>query len=96
MFAGFRAFGLVLPFFAAIVGVVFLAVGMMMPGAPGFVGTYQFFVVTALGLYRVSESQALAVALFLNIFMFSLNTLIGLLALAISGLSWSSWMRFKS
>jgi uncharacterized protein (TIRG00374 family) len=92
MFVGFRVLGLALPFLAAIVGVVLLALGMMVPGAPGFIGTYQFFVVTALGLYSVSGSQALAMALFLNVFVFALSTALGLVVLAVSGLRWSSWM----
>ena len=82
-----------LPFVAAIVGVVLLALGLMIPAGPGFIGTYQFFVVTALGIYSVSESKALALALFLNLFVFALSTLLGLLALIVGGFSWSSCLR---
>jgi uncharacterized protein (TIRG00374 family) len=91
MFSAFQALGLVLPFVAAIVGVVLLALGLMIPAGPGFIGTYQFFVVTALGLYKVSESQALATALFLNLFVLVLSSLLGLFALVVGGFSWSSW-----
>ena len=95
MFSGFHALGLVLPFVAAVVAVVLLALGLMIPAGPGFIGTYQFFVVTALGLYRVSESQALAMALFLNLFVLVVSTLLGLFAFVVGGFTWSSWMGFN-
>lgn len=74
MFSAFRTFALVLPFVAAIVCLVLLTMGLMFPAAPGFVGTYQFFLVTALRLYKVPEGQALAIALFLNLFVFIFST----------------------
>jgi uncharacterized protein (TIRG00374 family) len=89
MFVTFQAFGLALPFVAAMITVVLLCVGMMIPAAPGFVGTYQFFMITGLQLYHVPESQALAMALFLNLFVFAVSTLVGLLVLSVEGVSWS-------
>jgi uncharacterized protein (TIRG00374 family) len=80
IFVGFQAFKLTLPFVAAIVTGVILCLGTMLPAMPGNIGTYQFFVVTGLGLFAVPESQALALAVFLNIFGLALSTLLGLLA----------------
>jgi glycosyltransferase 2 family protein len=89
MFIVFRMFGLDLPFTAAIVTGVMVSVGMMLPAAPGAIGTYQFFTVTGLQLYLVPESQALAMAVFLNLFVFAVTTLLGLIALSAEGMSWS-------
>ncbi len=85
MFSAFRAFALVLPFIAAIVCLVLLTMGLMFPAAPGFIGTYQFFLVSALRLYKVPEAQGLAIALFLNLFVFIFSTVVGLIAMAVSG-----------
>ena len=85
MFFGFRALALVVPFIAAIVCLVLLAMGLMFPAAPGYVGTYQFFLVAALRLYKVPEGQALAIALFLNLFVFIVGTVLGLIAMGVSG-----------
>jgi len=86
IFVVFLMFGLNLPFVAAIVTGVILSVGMMLPAAPGFIGTYQFFTVTGLKLYHVPDSQALAVAIFLNLFVFANSTLLGMFALSIKAL----------
>ena len=58
MFVVFLMFGLNLSFVAAIVTGVILSIGMMIPAAPGAIGTYQFFTVTGLQLYHVPEGQA--------------------------------------
>jgi uncharacterized protein (TIRG00374 family) len=89
MFFAFHMFSLNLPFVAAIVTGVILSIGMMLPAAPGFIGTYQFFTVAGLKLYHVPESQALAMALFLNLFVFTTSTLLGLIALSAEGICWS-------
>jgi glycosyltransferase 2 family protein len=94
IFLVFQMFGLNLPFVAAIVTGVVLCVGMMLPAAPGFIGTYQFFTITGLQLYQVPESQALAVAIFLNVFVLANSTLLGLLVLSVDGVNWlSGWHR---
>ncbi len=77
----FRVFHLSLPFAAATVTLVVLSLGMMIPSAPGFIGSYQFFIMSSLQLYAVSPAQALAVGLFLNLVVFALGTLSGVVAL---------------
>jgi uncharacterized protein (TIRG00374 family) len=89
IFIAFRAFNLTLTFLAAMVTPVLLAVGMMFPGTPGYIGTYQFFTVTSLQLYAVPAGQALALAIFLNVFTIAGTTLIGIIALSAEGISWS-------
>jgi len=85
IFICFQAFEINLPFVAAIVTMVFLSVGTMLPAAPGFIGTYQFFVVSALHLYLVPENNALALALFLNVFVIVVTTIVGLIAISLEG-----------
>ena len=57
------AFGLVLPWYAPLVVVVFLALGTALPSAPDFVGTYHFFCVAALALFAVPDATALSVGI---------------------------------
>ena len=63
---------------------------MMLPAAPGAIGTYQFFTITGLHLYDVPESQALAMGVFLNLFILTNSTVLGLLALSVEGVNWVS------
>ena len=55
-----KAFGWQLPFHAAVTIGVLLAIGSMLPSAPGYVGIYQVACVLALRPYGVGESPALA------------------------------------
>lgn len=89
MFVGFKVFGLSLSVGAAMVTSVLLAVGMMAPAAPGFIGTYQFFVTTGLQLYNVPSGQALALAVFLNLFVVVFTTVAGIISLSREGIRWS-------
>ncbi|MBH23315.1 MAG: hypothetical protein CMH57_02405 [Myxococcales bacterium] len=57
------AFGLSLPWYAPLVMTTFIAFGTMLPSSPGYVGTYHYFVITALGLFAVEPSRAASVAL---------------------------------
>ena len=90
MFVVFRMFSLDLPFVAAVVTAVIVSVGIMLPAAPGAIGTYQFFTITGLHLYDVPESQALAMGVFLNLFILTNSTVLGLLALSVEGVNWVS------
>jgi glycosyltransferase 2 family protein len=66
---GFLAFGLDLPWGASFCVLGIAAVGIMIPGPPGFVGTYQLFVQGALSLYGISRSMGLAY----SIVMYGMN-----------------------
>ena len=85
MYICFQAFSIPVPFVAAVVTVVFLSVGSMLPSAPGFIGTYQLFIVAALTLYAVPESNAFALSMFMNIYAIGMISLLGLLAVVFSG-----------
>jgi uncharacterized protein (TIRG00374 family) len=56
----FFAFGWVLPFTAALVLLVYLAVAVSLPSTPGYVGIYQIACLLALPSFGISESAAVA------------------------------------
>lgn len=85
MYICFQAFSIPAPFVAAVVTLVFLSVGSILPSAPGFIGTYQLFIVAALTLYAVPESSAFALSMFLNLYAIVMISLLGLLAVVFSG-----------
>ena len=85
MFLCLQAFSINVPFSAAIVSIVFLCVGSMLPSAPGLIGTYQLFIVSALQLYAVSSTSAFALAVFLNLFVIVMTTVLGLAAVFFEG-----------
>jgi glycosyltransferase 2 family protein len=68
---GLRAFNLDLPWGAPFCILGIAAVGVMIPGPPGFVGTYQLFMQAALSLFGVSRSLGLAY----SIVMYVINLL---------------------
>ncbi|MCC6175465.1 MAG: flippase-like domain-containing protein [Chloroflexi bacterium] len=65
---------------AAACGVLLVVVnlGIMLPAAPGYVGTFQFFAVAALAVFGVQREQALAVAIVAHATQYVLVTAIGL------------------
>ena len=62
----FWSLGLELPWSAALTLLVYLGVGLSLPSAPGFIGTFQFFTVKALDLYGIEVSQALTFSVILH------------------------------
>ena len=80
-----QAFSIPVPFTAAIVALVFLCLGTMLPSAPGFIGTYQLFIVAALQLYAVPETSAFALSVFLNLFMIVISSILGAVAIVLDG-----------
>jgi uncharacterized protein (TIRG00374 family) len=59
--------GLNVPLGNALFVLLFLAVGSMVPASPGFVGTYEFFGVSALALISITGSTALAFVVLLHV-----------------------------
>lgn len=58
---------------------VVVNLGIMLPAAPGYVGTFQFFAVSALAVWDVPREAALAVAIVAHLAQYVLVTAIGLL-----------------
>lgn len=78
----FWSLGLALPWSAALTVLVYLGVGLSLPSAPGYVGTFQFFAVAALDLYGVDVNQALTFSILLHASFFIPVTLAGWAILA--------------
>ncbi len=85
MYLCMLAFNISAPFSAALVATVFLCLGTILPAAPGFVGTYQLFIVAGLQMYNVPHSDAFALAVFLNLYMIVMTTVFGVIALLLDG-----------
>jgi len=60
---------------------VIVGLGISLPGMPGFIGTYEYFVILVLGLYGVDHNSALAVAIVLHGWQY-------LLVLTVGGISY--------
>lgn len=67
-----RAIGLELAPGNALFVLLLIAIGTMVPASPGFVGTYEFFGIAALGMLQVRGPEALAFVVLLH-----LTTLVG-------------------
>jgi uncharacterized protein (TIRG00374 family) len=85
MYIGLQAFAIAAPVAAALVCLVFLCVGSMLPAAPGLIGTYQLFIVAALQLYAVPETSAFALSVFLNLYAIIITTALGVAAIFLDG-----------
>ena len=72
---------------ASVFLLVFVNLGIMLPAAPGYIGTYQFFATLALGAFRVAPSLAFGLALVAHALQYSLITGMGLLCLWSLGLT---------
>jgi len=70
-----------------------LGLGLAIPGAPGFVGTYEFFSVAALRLSAVGPEDALALTLVMHTWSLISTIIVGLVGLAATGLTWSQLAR---
>jgi uncharacterized protein (TIRG00374 family) len=76
-----QAFGLEVPWHASLVVAVFTAFATVIPSSPGFVGTYHFFVKTAIGFFGVASATAASFAIVGHAAAMLPFTLIGILIL---------------
>jgi glycosyltransferase 2 family protein len=72
---------------AAIFLLVFVNLGIMIPSAPGYIGTYQFFAKLALGAFAVAAAPALGLSFVAHALQYTLITGAGLLCLWRLGLT---------
>jgi uncharacterized protein (TIRG00374 family) len=66
---------------AAAILLVFVNLGIMLPSAPGYIGTYQFFATLALGAFHVGSSYAFGLSIVAHAMQFGIITGVGLLSL---------------
>jgi uncharacterized protein (TIRG00374 family) len=76
-----------LPWIASLILLVVLGLSFIIPAAPGAVGTYEFFAVTALTPFAMENSQAVGLALILHAIAYLTSTVLGLACLWTESLS---------
>ncbi len=81
---------------AAFFVLVMVNLGIMLPSAPGYIGTFQFFAVLALGVFGVGRELALGVALVAHAMQYLLVTGLGLLFLWREQIAWSGLARSRA
>jgi len=78
-----------LSFTGALMVVGIVSLGTLVPAAPGFIGTWEFFAVTAFGLAGVELQSAIALSLIMHGWAFVVAMTRGVVWMAISGFSMS-------
>lgn len=81
------ALGLTITFKSAMIATAVLGLGLMIPAAPGGLGTYELFGTEAFKLVGLAASSALALTVVIHAWVFVANVAIGFGLLAVSGLS---------
>jgi len=76
-YAALEACAIDVPFSASWVVLAFLGIGVSLPSAPGFVGTFQFFTVAALALFSVDQQTAFGYSLLHHLAQYIPVTLFG-------------------
>jgi len=84
-----NSFGIHLPIYASFFLLVILCIGVMIPSAPGFVGTIQFVCVAVLAMFGVIKSQALSFSFLFHATQFIPVTLLGLIFFFAEGFTFS-------
>lgn len=88
-FLVFTAFHFDLPLSAAGFAVGLVNLGMVVPASPGYVGTYEFFMVKSLGAFKIASGVALAFALVTRLLWYLIEVIVGAACL------WSSHLPIK-
>lgn len=90
-----RAFNFSVPFNAALIVFIFIGFGTALPNAPGMIGIYQYACVLALGLFGVSQAEALAYGLVLNALQVLSIVAQGLVAYPFAGITVDDFRRAR-
>ncbi|MBD3180000.1 MAG: flippase-like domain-containing protein [Candidatus Latescibacteria bacterium] len=88
-----RSFDITLPFSGAMLILVIVTLGIMIPSAPAFVGTVQYCCVIGLGFFGVARSQALSFSVIYHLCTFLPITITGFIFLLKEGYSFMELKR---
>ncbi len=91
----FTAFGLELPWAAALVTLVVVNLSAMIPSTPGLIGVFQFACVQSLALYGIAAGKALAFSVALHATQIVPVTLLGVVFTYALGLSFNELSSVK-
>ena len=72
-----------------------VGIGTIVPSGPGFVGTYEFLIVSGLGLFGISSGSALGAAVVFHAWFFLMTTLNGTIGLLMRGFGWADLKRLR-
>jgi len=81
------ALGLGVSLKSAVVASAVLGLGLMIPAAPGGLGTYELFGTEAFKLAGIAASSALALTVVIHAWVFAANIVVGICLLAVKGIS---------
>jgi uncharacterized membrane protein YbhN (UPF0104 family) len=87
LWAMMQAYGLKLPFLAAIVVLLVINLGVSLPNAPANVGSYQFFCVLGLSVFQVDKTTATSFSIFAFLALTIPFIFLGFFGLVRSGLT---------
>ena len=82
-----RALGLAVSLKSAVVASAVLGLGLMIPAAPGGLGTYELFGTEAFKLAGIAAGSALALTVVIHAWVFVANIVAGMCLLAVKGIS---------
>jgi glycosyltransferase 2 family protein len=74
-----RALGVSVPFVCVPFVCALLNLGIIIPSSPGYIGVYQYLIVSLLGIFGVGEAQAFAVSVLYHASWFLPYTIVGFL-----------------
>lgn len=92
----FHAFHFGLPAAAAGLTVALVNLGMVVPSSPGYVGTYEFFIVKALGAFGIASGAALAFGVVTRLLWYVFEVVVGFTCLWYSHLPIKQLFRMGS
>jgi len=84
-----KAFGLSLPAMASFVVMIILIVGIALPAAPGFIGSWHYSCILALGLFGVDKTPGLSFAVFYHFLSIAIVVILGVIFLPFNKLSFT-------
>ncbi len=87
------SFDIYLPIYASYLILIIFCFGVMIPSAPGFIGTIQFLSVSGLALFGVPKSQALSFSFLYHISQYIPIITIGLIYFFVEGFSFTQIKR---
>lgn len=87
--------GIDINFPAAIIVLLILNIGLLVPATPGYLGTYEAFVIVALMSFGAGETEATAVALIAHVIQYVSVVISGLISLKSLGINYRELFKFK-
>ncbi|GEM_PF-3511603 len=82
--------GINLPYVVSLLLPIIVGMGIILPSAPGYIGTYEYFILLVLNVYHIEHNQALAAALVIHFWQYLIILIIGIILLMKESLTFRS------